>query len=77
MKQLMFAVRLIVFAAFVVFGIIWSSNQSETIAALWAVSFGVTALLAVAADLPADKRLSPSQLWAAVPGPSKDPADYR
>jgi hypothetical protein len=77
MKQLMFAVRLIAFAAFVVFGIVWSSDQNETIAVLWAISFGVTALLAVAADVPAEKRRSPAQLWAAVPGPSKDPADYR
>jgi hypothetical protein len=78
MKQLTFVLRLVAFAAFVVFGVIWSGDPgNETIAALWAVSFGVTALLALLADVPADRRPTLAGMWEALPSPSKNPADYR
>ena len=74
----MLVLRLLAFAAFVVFGIVWSDDQgNSTIAALWAISFGLTALLALLADLPAGKRPTLAGIWEAVPSPSKDPADYR
>lgn len=78
MKQLMVALRVLAFAAFVVFGIVWSGDQgNETLAALWAVAFGLTALLALLADLPDGRRPTLAGVWESLPSPSKDPADYR
>lgn len=69
--------RIAAFAAFVVLGIVWSSEQTETLATLWAVSFVLAAAAALWGDLEPGSRPKPSVLWAALPGPSKNPDDYR
>jgi hypothetical protein len=69
--------RLVAVAAFVVLGIVWSSERTETLAVLWSVSFAFVAVLAVWADLEPRMRPTLSGLWAALPGPSKNPDDYR
>lgn len=69
--------RIVAFTAFVVFGIIWSSEQTATFAWLWGASFVVVAVLAVWADLEPRMRPTLSGIWASVPGPSTNPEDYR
>ncbi|MDW5594763.1 hypothetical protein VSS74_10470 [Conexibacter stalactiti] len=69
--------RVAAFVAFVVLGIVWSSEQTETLAMLWAVSFVLVAVSALWSDLEPGSRPSPSAIWAALPGPSKNPDDYR
>lgn len=70
-------IRILTFAAFVVLGIVWSSEQTQTLATLWALSFALAAAAALWGDLEPGKRPSPSALWAALPGPSKNADDYR
>lgn len=69
--------RLAAAVAFVVLGIVWSSEQTETLATLWAISFVLVAATALWGDLEPSKRPTPGRLWAALPGPSKNPDDYR
>lgn len=69
--------RLAAAIAFVALGIVWSSEQTETLATLWAISFALVAVTAVWGDLEPSKRPTPARLWAALPNPSKNPDDYR
>jgi hypothetical protein len=69
--------RILALVAFVVLGIVWSSERTETLAVLWAASFVLVALLAVWADLEPRSRPTLGSLWATLPGPSKNPDDYR
>lgn len=64
--------RVCAFAAFVVLGIAWSSDKSETLGTLWMLSFALVALVAVW-----DERPDLGAWWERVPGPSKNPDDYR
>lgn len=65
--------------AFAVLGIVWSSQTepSDLLATFWVISFAVVALSALLSDLGKDRRPTPGQLWEALPGPSKNPDDYR
>jgi hypothetical protein len=63
--------------AFVVLGIVWASERTDTLAILWAVSFALVGLLAVWADLEPRSRPTLGGLWETLPGPSKNPDDYR
>lgn len=69
--------RLAAAVAFVVLGIVWSSDQTETLATLWAISFVLVAVSAVWSDLEPGKRPGAARLAAARPSLSKNPDDYR
>jgi hypothetical protein len=75
--MLLLITRVAAFVAFVALGIAWSSEQTDTLALLWAISFAVAALAALWSDLEPGSRPKPSALWEALPGPSKHPDDYR
>ncbi len=69
--------RLSAAVAFVVFGILWSSSHSSTLAALWVVSFVCLVVAALWYDIPPESRPRLSAAWYHVPGSSKNPDDYR
>jgi hypothetical protein len=70
---------LLSFAAFLVLGIVWSSQSdpSGTLVTFWVISFALAALSALWLDLKPAQPPTAGALWDRVPGPSKDPADYR
>lgn len=63
--------------AFVVFGIVWSSSRSSTLAVLWVISFVALVFAALWYDMPPENRPRLSAAWYRVPGSSKNPDDYR
>lgn len=65
--------------AFAVLGIVWSSQAqpSSLLGTFWVISFVLVALLALATELGKDRRPTLGQLWESMPGPSKNPDDYR
>jgi hypothetical protein len=65
--------------AFAVLGIVWSSQEapSDLLVMFWAISFALVALCALLADLAEERRPTVGKLWEALPGPSKNPDDYR
>ncbi|HEY4278481.1 MAG TPA: hypothetical protein VGM91_09695 [Conexibacter sp.] len=68
--------RLLAAAGFVVLGIVWSGNHSLTVAIWWAICFALSAVFTILADMPADKRPTLGDVWAKVPGSSKEWTDY-
>jgi hypothetical protein len=65
--------------AFAVLGIVWSSQSepSSLLQTFWVISFALVALFAIAAEVGKDDRPTLGELWESVPGPSKNPDDYR
>ncbi|MDO8214194.1 hypothetical protein [Conexibacter sp. CPCC 206217] len=72
-----FLLRLFAIVAFVVLGIVWASERTETLALVWAASLALVAMSAVWADLEPRSRPTLSGLWDALPSPSQNPDDYR
>jgi hypothetical protein len=77
--MLLRATGFLALVAFAVLGIVWSSQSepSDLLATFWVVSFALLAACALLADLGGERRPTLGQLWDAVPGPSKNPDDYR
>ncbi|ADB51039.1 hypothetical protein [Conexibacter woesei] len=74
--MLQLVLRLLALAIFAVLGIVWSGNPDDTTAALWVVSFVLVVFAAVESEAPREGA-GLSALWERIPGPSKNPDDYR
>lgn len=67
------------FVAFLVLGIVWSSaaSPSDALVTFWIVSFVLATLIALLSEFGKGRSATLGELWESVPGPSKNPDDYR
>jgi len=69
--------RVLAVVAFAALGIVWASTGDDAVGAGWVVSFVAVVALTLWYAVEPEDRPSVISLWDAVPGPSKDPDDYR